>query len=125
MVSETIIHPYAYVGIRGDMQVPASVMSEQLNHKKAHNIIEASRKYYEIESLEKMMARSRKTHVLMARHIAIFLIRRLTGLRDSDIAVYFKRDRTTILNSIQVVQDFIYTKDEDVITDVENIKAML
>lgn len=125
IVSESIVSPYAYVGIKGHLQIQVSKMSASLKHKTAESILFATCKYFGIESLEKMMKRNRKDEFVMARHIAAFLIKRMTGLRDAEIAVYFKRDRTTILNSLWVVQDFIDTKNENVLESIENIKAML
>ena len=47
----------------------------------------------------------RQKTVLHARFIAIFLAQHWTGASISDLATWFKRDRSTIRNAISHVQD--------------------
>lgn len=54
-----------------------------------------------------ILSRSRSMPEKDARHIAIHLIRKNTGLSQKDIGKIFKRDRTTAIHSIEVIDEWM------------------
>jgi len=66
-------------------------------------IIEETAKYY-MQSAEDLKGLSRMADTVLARHIAIYLIRKLTNLSLKDIGNVFKRDHSTVLSSVRKVE---------------------
>ena len=58
-----------------------------------------------------------------ARQMAIYLIRKLTNLSTPDIGKEFNRDHTTILHSINKIDDFVKHGNKTIVKDVEDITA--
>ena len=55
-------------------------------------------------SPDDIKGRSRKENIATARHISIYLARRLTDLSQSAIGAYYDRDHTTILSSLKAME---------------------
>jgi chromosomal replication initiator protein len=70
-----------------------------------NEIIEATAKYYSLSSDElKGQRRTRKT--ALARHISMYIIRKLTNLSLDDIGVFYeRRDHTTVMSSIRKIEE--------------------
>jgi|CZCB01.1.fsa_nt_gi chromosomal replication initiator protein len=66
-------------------------------------ILECVSRHYGI-SIEDLKGRSRTRDIANTRHIAIYLIRNLTGMSLPAIGQIFKRDHTTILSSLDTVE---------------------
>jgi chromosomal replication initiator protein len=67
-------------------------------------IIEETARYYSL-SPDDLKSQSRTRDTALARHISIFLIRKLTNLSLKDIGGIFEgRDHTTVLSSIRRVE---------------------
>lgn len=63
-----------------------------------------------VVSREDMVSTKRTANVMMARHYAIYLIRKKTSYTQKQIAALFnKKDHTTVLNSINVIEDKVHT----------------
>ncbi|HOQ48171.1 MAG TPA: helix-turn-helix domain-containing protein [Verrucomicrobiota bacterium] len=60
--------------------------------------------FYDV-SPRAMSSRLRTEHVAWARHVAMYLIRELTGLPILRIAELFKRDHGSVLHALSHVQD--------------------
>ena len=58
-----------------------------------------------------------------ARQIAVYLIRKLTNLSTPDIGKEFNRDHTTILHSINKIEEAVAANDETLQTQIRDITA--
>lgn len=124
-IADELIHPVTYAGIKGALQMPVGVMGQKISHQRAKNIKETIISYYKIDE-NKFTSKSRKGDLVNARQIFSYLCRHLTALHDADIASYIKRDRTTVIHSVQTINDYIKVKyPEHIIEDIENIKSLL
>ncbi len=74
--------------------VPPTLVAEQ--------VIENISKRYGV-SVEDIKGKKRTQEIAMARHIAIYVIRRVTNISLQNTAKIFGRDHTTILSSIDVI----------------------
>jgi len=84
-------------------------------------IIEETAKYYSL-SAEDLKSQSRTRNTAMARHVAIYLIRKLTQSTLTDIGEIFGgRDHTTILSSVNRIEDAL--KDKAFAQTVRDITA--
>lgn len=120
-----MMHPVVYAGIKGNLQMPVGVMGQKISHSRAKNIRDTILAYYKIDE-KKFVSKSRKGDLVNARQIFSYLCRQLTALHDADIADYIKRDRTTVIHSVQTVNGYIKVKHpEHIIEDIENIKQLL
>lgn len=125
-VSKEKIHPYSYIGMKGMVHVPVSALNREEKFRMADEIIKASCKYYNIVSVEKMMKRERYEPQITARHIAAYLIKKMTNLKDQEISPLFKRDRTTIIHSVELISGFISINEpKEIINDLNNIRSMI
>ena len=84
------------------------------------NIIKEVCRYYHIEE-DKIRGASRSRDILLPRQIGIYLIRRMTGLSLEEIGKLFKRDHTTILNSINKIENLMKTDNNF----AETVKAIM
>lgn len=67
-----------------------------------------SKKYY--VSKEDLLGSKRTSNIAFARHLAIYLVRKKTTYTQKQIAEMFKKkDHTTIMNSINVIEQKIHT----------------
>lgn len=63
-----------------------------------------------VVSREDLLSSRRTSNVAFARHFAIYLVRKKTSLTTKQIAdLFHKKDHTTILNSISVIEERIHT----------------
>ena len=72
------------------------------------------------------MGGSRGRTITQARHIAVYLVRTLTNLSLPDIGTSFKRHHTTIIHSIETVENQRKSDqklDADIRDLMENIKG--
>ena len=85
-------------------------------------IIEEVCKFYNIEE-EALRGQSRSKETVMARHIAIYIIRNMTKLSLKDIGKEFQnRDHTTVLHSIERIESLSKSNPEiaEVIKDIRS-----
>ena len=85
----------------------------------AEKIIESVSKVYDIP-VEDIKSKKRSKEISMARHISIYVIRKITQMSVTDIGKIFNRDHTTVLASIDVVANEM-TSDRNVDRTVQNI----
>ena len=57
--------------------------------------------------IDSIKGRSRNTPIMRARHISIYLIKKLTDIPNTNIAKVFERDHSTIISSITKIEDEI------------------
>ncbi len=70
----------------------------------AEKIIDSVSKMYDIP-VEDIKSKKRSKEISMARHISIYVIRKITQMSVTDIGKIFNRDHTTVLASIDVVSN--------------------
>lgn len=120
-----IIHPMTFVGIKGHLQIPISIMSKKMSHVRAETIKKAVLDYYKMPETD-FFAKGRKEDKVLARQIFSYLCRNMTSLTDDEISKYVHRDRTTVIHSVEVITDYIKVNNPQyVIEDIENIKKIL
>lgn len=73
-------------------------------------IMETVAKYYHL-SVDRMISNMRYTEYKVPRFIAAYFVKKHTALTPDQIAIIFKRERTTILHSVKQVQNWIDTND--------------
>lgn len=96
--------------------------NNQTDLERANGIIKVVCEYFSIKDL---MIRCRKPELVYARQLAIFLIKRDTGLHLREIGRLFAgRDHTTIMHAINVLKGYIKVYSETK-KDIDNIKAKL
>jgi len=117
MVQSTLVSPYSFVGIKGHLQVPNSVMKREDKLRKAKNIINACIIFYGVGTLDNFLKPNRTSDVVKARHIAAYLIKMHTGMTDVDMCKLFNRDRTTCIHSVQVITGYLKVGDPPEIKD--------
>lgn len=101
-------------GDKCTVQMAERTLAEFFRSKESEqNMIEkifalTSKKYF--VSKEDLVSTKRTATVTSARHFAIYLIRKKTSYSQKQIAKLFnKKDHTTVMNSINVVEDRIHT----------------
>ena len=70
--------------------------------EKAEKIIESVSKIYDVP-VEDIKSKKRSKEISNARHVAVYVIRKITQMTVVDIGKIFNRDYTTILASIDVI----------------------
>ena len=75
-------------------------------HITIEKILAAVSQKYDIP-IDSIKGRSRNTPIMRARHIAIYLIKKLTDIPLTNIAKVFERDHSTIISSISKIEDDI------------------
>jgi chromosomal replication initiation ATPase DnaA len=125
-VSKEKIHPYSFVGMKGLVHIPSSVLNIEEKIKLANEIIDTTCKYFAFESRETIIKKDRSEPVKTSRQVAIFLIKIMTDLPDKKISDLFNRDRTTIIHSIKLINGYVKMgHPEYVIEDMKAIKMLL
>lgn len=75
-------------------------------------IIDRVSAFYSVER-EVMLGVKRQSHIVKARHVAMYLIRKLQGTSYESIGGLFnRRDHTTALHAVQKIESQITTDDE-------------
>lgn len=81
--------------------------------------------YYQI-NYGQLMSKYRGEEVALARQMAMYLSKEKTELNSEEIAKIFKRDRTTVLHSIQKIRGQLTNKfDNTIKNDVFNLNVIL
>jgi len=100
-----MIHPQTYTLLKGK-QPPSYYATEEKMLERANDIINGVAAFFNY-TREQMLKRSNKRDVVMARHLAVYLIKHKTILSDGKIGELMKRDRTTAINSYNTIQDIV------------------
>ena len=69
-------------------------------------IVNVVGKNYQINSSD-ILGKSRKSEIVLPRHIAIYFARNLLNMSLMDIGRYFGRDHSTIMSSIKKIEKSI------------------
>lgn len=104
-MEQQLIHPQTYTLLKGK-QPPSYYATEEKMLERANDIIDGVAKFFNY-TREQMLKRSNKRDVVMARHLAVYLIKNKTILSDGKIGELMKRDRTTAINSYNTIQDIV------------------
>jgi len=112
------------------------ILDKQLNIKTTR-MDKEQQKEYAIEMAEKicgyyqvsygqLMSKYRGEEVALARQMAMYFAKDRTELNGGEIAELFKRDRTTVLHSVQKIRGQLTNKFDDTIkNDVFNLNVIL
>ena len=96
---------------------------EMLKH--AETIIEKVSEYYKIQ-IKDIKGRSRKREFVKARFISMYLIRIFTSLKLKTIGDIVGRDHTTVLHSLQTIQNTLSLHyDTDLRDELNEIKRII
>ena len=79
-------------------------------------------KFYNVEEVT-LRGTLKNKRTSEARHMAIYLIRSLTNLSSPEIGKEFNRDHTTILYSVEKIEEAIARDDETIKTQIRDITA--
>lgn len=104
-MEKQMIHPQTYSLLKGK-QPPSYYATEEKMLERANEIIDGVARFFNY-TREQMLKRSNKRDVVMARHLAVYLIKHKTILSDGKIGELMKRDRTTAINSYNTIQDIV------------------
>jgi chromosomal replication initiator protein len=93
--------------------------------KHAETIIEKISEYYKIQ-IKDIKGRSRKREFVKARFISMYLIRNNTSLKLKTIGDIVGRDHTTVLHSLQTIQNTLSLHyDTDLRDELNEIKRII
>ena len=93
--------------------------------KHAEKIIEKVSEYYKIQ-IKDIKGRSRKREFVKARFISMYLIRNNTSLKLKTIGDIVGRDHTTVLHSLQTIQNTLSLHyDTDLRDELNEIKRII
>ena len=93
--------------------------------KHAETIIEKVSEYYKIQ-IKDIKGRSRKREFVKARFISMYLIRNNTSLKLKTIGDIVGRDHTTVLHSLQTIQNTLNLHyDTDLRDELNEIKRII
>ncbi len=93
--------------------------------KHAETIIEKVSEYYKIQ-IKDIKGRSRKREFVKARFISMYLIRNNTSLKLKTIGDIVGRDHTTVLHSLQTIQNTLSLHyDTDLKDELNEIKRII
>jgi chromosomal replication initiator protein len=91
----------------------------------AEKIIEKVSEYYKIQ-IKDIKGRSRKREFVKARFISMYLIRNNTSLKLKTIGDIVGRDHTTVLHSLQTIQNTLSLHyDTDLRDELNEIKRII
>lgn len=76
-------------------------------------------------SRESALGKRRARNVVTARHLFSWLSRKYTGATLLEIGSYINRDYTTVIHSIQKVNELISVKDEIILNTISAIELKL
>ena len=77
----------------------------------AEKIIASVSRIFDV-SVEDIKSKKRTKEISQARHVAVYVIRKVTPMPVTSISKIFNRDHTTILSSIDVISQEIITNHE-------------
>jgi chromosomal replication initiator protein len=100
-------------------------MSKEEQRDYAITVAEKVCEYYQIP-YGQLMSKYRGEEVALARQMSMYLTKEKTELNSEEIAKIFKRDRTTVLHSVQKIRGQLSNKFDDTIkTDVFNLNVLV
>lgn len=118
----------AFIDLQGvgvvSMELVQQITKEIIDSEKAYApeyIIAKIADYYNITP-EEVVGKGKTTNVVNARQMAIYLIRKLTGLTLEQIGEAMNRDHSTVLHSIRKVEESL-AKDPDMADTIRDITA--
>ena len=109
-----MIHPYIYAGL----------INPRLKTKEdcAKEIVRIVANYFGVEE-ESVYEKNRKYKVVLTKQISAYIIKGQFKMSLVDIGKLFGQDHTTIISSIRAINNYIETKNEEVLHHLERVKA--
>ena len=104
--------------------VPSKELAKMKYNRMSHatQFIEDVCNFYGLSKAE-LVGKRRQRHIVKARYIAIYLIRKRTDLTLSAIGHIFHRDHTTVIYAVQTIEEVLSLKYENDFQD--EIKKVL
>lgn len=109
-----MIHPYIYAGLINPML--------KTKEDCAREVIRIAANYFGIEE-ESVYEKNRKHKVVLTKQISAYIIKGQFEMSLVDIGKLFGQDHTTIISSIRAINNYIYTRNEEVLQHLERIKS--
>lgn len=98
-------------------------MSPKQRQSLCNEIIEKVCAYYGV-SVKDVVGRTRFKEIVMARHMAIYIIRNKVKYKLKATGMLFNRDHTTVIHAIQNINNLL-CYDEATINDLKNLQNIL
>jgi chromosomal replication initiation ATPase DnaA len=119
-----MIHPQTYCLLKGKQpQKYYNSLQHRIEH--ANRILETVAKYFNITK-EQLLKKDRRKEIVIPRQIAIYLIKIRTKLDDGKIGEIIKKDRTTAIHSINLINDYYSVgHPEKILQDIESLKGII
>jgi chromosomal replication initiator protein len=86
-------------------------------------VVEMVATYFDVRESE-IRGNSRRSNILLARQVAMYLSRNVLGLSLTKIGNYFSRDHSTVIHALRKVENLLKT-DEELVQKVAEIKEKL
>ena len=105
---------------------PRDYFNSTTEHVTAKQLQSLVLDYYNILSWDYIKAGTRSLSLVCARQVYCWLCNKhLTGINDSIIASHIGKDRTTVVRSIQRIDDLLFVKDDIITKCVRKIEMAL
>ena len=98
-------------------------MTPKQRQSLCNEIIEKVCTYYGV-SVKDVVGRTRFKEIVMARHMAIYIIRNKVKYKLKATGMLFNRDHTTVIHAIQNINNLL-CYDEPTINDLKNLQNIL
>ena len=103
------------------MVIPGLINQQEIN---SDRIIDIICKYYDT-NIEQLKKRNRKREIVTVRRMCIYFLKKNTHSTLKSIGDIFGQDHTTVIHSLDTIQDFIDIKDAATIRDIRIINSTL
>ncbi len=91
--------------------------------KEPEDVIQLISEFYNIPKTE-IMGKKQKKELTHARHVAMYIMKNIYAMKVTEIAKFFGRDHTTVLNAIQKIEKRL-PQDENFKEEIREIEKLL
>lgn len=118
------IHPQTYCLLKGK-QDPTYYKTLAHRIREAERIIGEVAKYFNMEAKD-LLKKDRSKPYIIPRQVATYLVKIRTKLSDGEIAKIIKRDRTTVIHTMNLINGLISTEQQDIqLEHIYNLKRII
>lgn len=114
----------AFKSVIPEKQEPIKSIHDIRGNIPVNKVITIVLEYFGNEKLSELISESREHPIVYKRQVLMTFLKQKTKLSLSDIGKVFKRDHTTVLHSLKVIDDYMFS-DEGVLQDMEIINNKL
>lgn len=123
-MEQQLIHPQTYTLLKGK-QPPSYYATQERRVEKANQIIETVAKFFGFTK-EELIKKNRSVKYVCPRQIAVYLVKTKLKISDQEVADIIKRDRTTVIYSVNYIKDVLYTnQQQNVIQWINDLKILI